>query len=119
LHVNDLADYVSESGEIAGRNAARYAGESRRFADISISKDFLYTVPQRVDIDHMEEETVMFFRSSHVRGKTTLRIIVNNKEVFTKKFRLMRPPEMERIAVDFGGALRAGSKITLRMETIL
>jgi len=116
LHVNDLVDYVSESGDVAGRNAARYTDGNREFANVSASKDFLYIVPQRIDVSNPGRETVMFFRSSRVRKKTTIRVYSDGTEVFSKQFQQLRPPEMERIVIKFGEELRPGGKITLKME---
>jgi thioredoxin reductase len=115
-HVNDLVDYVSEGGEAAGRAAARYTGGARAFADVSAGGDFLYVVPQRVDVDHAGGETVLFFRSREVRGKTVVRVFADGQEVFHKTYGRLRPPEMERIAVELNG-LGAGGGVTLTMET--
>ena len=60
LHVSDLADDVSQSGETAGRNAAHYAGQRRTFVDMSAGKDSPYVVPQRLDLECSEGETVLF-----------------------------------------------------------
>lgn len=40
LHVNDLVDFVSESGEEAGRNAAAWCGAKQRRVDINIGGEF-------------------------------------------------------------------------------
>ena len=116
LHVSDLVDYVSESGEIAGRHAARYAGESRTFAKVSAGADFMYTVPQRIDTDSLKGETAMFFRSSTVRDKTDVSVLADGKEVYRKQYGQLRPPEMERITVDFTDKLSPNGTITLKME---
>ena len=127
LHVSDLVDYVSQSGEVAGRGAARFSRERscaglfeehRVFADVSASGDFLYVVPQRIDIGHTEGETVMFFRSADVRDKTIVRVLADGSEVFSRKFNNLRPPEMERIEVSFEGRLHQESKITLEMAAV-
>ena len=49
LHVNDLVDYVSASGEEAGRNAAHYAQRTRAEIVLGASENFQYLVPQRLD----------------------------------------------------------------------
>ena len=118
-HVNDLVDYVSESGEIAGRCAARYTGENRKLVNVSWNADFLYTVPQRIDINSVNDGTIMFFRSSKVRKKTIVRVITDGKEIFSKKYSHLRPPEMERIMVNFGDVLRPDSKIGMTMESFV
>jgi len=151
MHVNDLVDYVSESGEIAGRGAAVYSAAQscaeqsgavqpgaaqtgavqpgtaqsgaasvscsrRQFASVNFSADFLYAVPQLIDVYALKGDTVMFFRAGEVRKKTIVRVLADGNEVFKKHFNQLRPPEMERITVGFGDRLHAGSKITMEME---
>lgn len=45
LHVNDLVDYVSASGELAGKSAAHFAAHTRDEVALTISDDFGYLVP--------------------------------------------------------------------------
>ena len=117
MHVNDLVDYVSEGGEVAGRAAAHYAEEVRAFAQVSTSKDFLYVTPGCVDISRMDEDVVFFFRTLEVMGKTLVRVLANGREVFQKKYNQLRPPEMERIEIDLTG-LCEGDDITFLMEAV-
>jgi len=117
-HVSDLVDHVSEGGEIAGRSAARYRGDRRELAEVSFGADFLYAAPQRVDLNSLRGDTVMFFRSLEVRGKTVVRVFADGNEVFSKQYNQLRPPEMERIVVNFGDALRPNGKIALKMESV-
>jgi NADPH-dependent 2,4-dienoyl-CoA reductase/sulfur reductase-like enzyme len=119
LQVNDLVDYVSESGKTAGQSAALYAanGGERSFADFNPDEAFLSMTPQRLDLDHLEEETTLFFRSRNDREKTLVRISINGKEVFNKKYNHLRPPEMERITLQLKDAgLRMGDHIRFIME---
>jgi len=126
MHVNDLVDYVSQGGEIAGRSAARYAAGPRALVEagarslinVSVGKDFLYAVPQRLDINTLQDETIMFFRVAKPLGETYVRVTADGREVFGKQFKSLRPPEMERIAVEFGKELNRGSKISLEMAGI-
>ncbi|MDR1617661.1 MAG: NAD(P)/FAD-dependent oxidoreductase [Treponema sp.] len=140
LQVNDLVDYVSESGETAGRNAALYAaggggpaggsggdggkpdrgsggGGERNFAEFLAGEGFLCMTPQRLDLDHLEEETTVFFRSRNDRGKTLVRIGAGGRELFAKRYNQLRPPEMERITLRLKDAgLRKGDRIQCAME---
>ena len=116
LHVNDLVDYVSESGEAAGRNAARYAGAERSLIDVAVSRDFSYVVPQRIDVNSLGDEMVLFFRTAEKRGATTVRVLSDGNEVIKKQYKQLRPPEMERISVTFGEGRRPAGKLTLTME---
>lgn len=101
LHVNDLVDYVSENAEQAGKNAARYVNSDRCLININSSDDFLYTVPQKLDINQNNSNVIVYFRSRKNREKTKFVISVDGKEFFSKKYSFLRPPEMERVEVDF------------------
>lgn len=120
LHVNDLVDYVSESGEIAGANAAQYVLEAtpREFADIKIdSKDFLYVVPQLININSREKEVILYFRSREVRENMRVTIKSRDNVLLSKKYVILRPPEMERVRLELKGDLSA-SQIEFTMEPI-
>lgn len=102
LHVNDLVDYVSESGEIAGAAAAAYSNsKEHKTATVGTGKGLLYLVPQRINLGENNSRAVVYFRSSEVRDKCTLTLTVDGETVFEKKYPFMRPPEMERIIMDF------------------
>lgn len=101
LHVNDLVDYVSESGEAAGRSAARYLPKKRIFAEMKTDGSFLYIIPQMLSITELTVPVTVYFRSKTERGKTRLTVTVDGREVYNKVYSQLRPPEMERIEIDF------------------
>lgn len=101
LHVNDLVDYVSQSGEEAGKAAALYDGKAAKLIDISASKDFLYLVPQKLNLNADNSSAEIYFRSREVLSECVLKMNVDGQTVFTKKYPFMRPPEMELIKIDF------------------
>jgi len=112
LHVNDLVDYVSESGETAGREAARFVPGERIFAELKADDSILYIVPQKLNLLDLSAPAVIYFRSASERGKTSLTVTAGSKQVYTKTFTVLRPPEMERIEIDFSGAgLKPGDSI--------
>jgi len=129
LHVNDLVDYVSESGSIAGEQAAllcsgtAFEGNtaSERAAATEIQpaaqaelcknpaeipiyadKTLLYQTPARIAPDG--KQAVLYFRSAAQREQAVLTIRAEtktgSKTLFKKTFRSLKPPEMERIIVD-------------------
>ena len=117
LHVNDLVDYVSQSGEEAGRAAALYSGEASRLIDISASKDFLYLVPQKLNLNADNSATSVFFRSREVLSECVLKMNVDGQTVFTKKYPFMRPPEMELVKIDFSQyGLTENSSVSFEIE---
>lgn len=119
LHVNDLADYVSESGDAAGKNAAIYANKQRTFVAVSADKGFAYVVPQKIDASSDTSGTVLFFRTAKERGKTRLRLLLDGREIVKKQYMGLRPPEMERIPVDLSGhELSEASRLELCLEEV-
>lgn len=102
LHVNDLVDYVSESGEIAGTHAARYAksrDRKRELIPLTMSGDLMYVVPQHLDLSTGNLATV-YFRSNKTYKKAVLRVFSGGTELLTEKYRIIKPPEMERVTLD-------------------
>lgn len=100
LHVNDLVDFVSESGAEAGKNAAAWCGAKQRRVDISIGDEFLYLVPQQLDLDSDNSKTVFYFRSKKVVEKSVLRLKINGEEAWKKTYPFLRPPEMQQLTLD-------------------
>jgi NADPH-dependent 2,4-dienoyl-CoA reductase/sulfur reductase-like enzyme len=117
LHVNDLVDYVSESGEQAGRAAAMYRHNDRFEVPITAGNKLLYVVPQRLDLNDKNLNTIIYFRSCEELGKCSLVISVDGKSVFRRRYTVLRPPEMERMEFNFGSVpLTPLSKVTLNIE---
>ncbi len=117
LHVNDLVDYVSESGRFAGSAAADYSGAARELVELSPGRDFLYSVPERLDVNSDMSKTVIFFRSRDERDKTQIDVFVNGQSVYKRKYAKLKPPEMERIEVDLS-SVKSGDKVTLELSEV-
>ena len=100
LHVNDLVDFVSASGEEAGKNAALFAAKSQRRGNINIGGEVLYLVPQQLDLESDNSKITFYFRSKKVLGKSTLRLTVDGAEVWKRRYPLLRPPEMQQLVLD-------------------
>ncbi len=119
-HVNDLVDYVSESGETAGRAAARYTGAPRTLIPVECDESILYTVPERVDLGSLEEPTAFFFRSREERKKTRLTVTADGREIYSRIYTSLRPPEMEKLLLPLKDAgLTAQSKILLSLTEVV
>jgi len=108
LHVNDLVDYVTESGALAGSAAAQYnfkePGESsykkgeELFVEVS-DQDFLYVVPQKIINKLNDKKTTIYFRSKKEEGEVVVKLLHNEKIIYSKKYEKLRPPEMEKIEI--------------------
>lgn len=104
LHVNDLVDYVSESGELAGKAAAGYRKSWQpggRKVSIGSDASLQYLVPQKLNLEQGLEKVVLYFRSRETIPLGTLCIEVDGKTVFQKKYRNLKPPEMEHLELNF------------------
>ena len=117
LHVNDLVDFVSASGEEAGKNAALFAKKAQHRVDIRIGNEFLYLVPQQLDLDSDNSKVTFYFRSKKVMGKSTLRLKVNGVEVWKRRYPFLRPPEMQQVVLDMNKfGLSATSDVCFEIE---
>lgn len=102
LHVNDLVDYVSESGEIAGSAAARFALDQHhcpRHVPVIPQGDIHYVVPQKLDIA-AGGQGIIYFRAARTLADASLEISAGGQALQLKKYPAVRPPEMERIVLD-------------------
>jgi thioredoxin reductase len=121
LHVNDLVDYVSENGEAAGRAAARHAAEraaqERAFAEFTFDQSLMYAVPQRLNVNELAVPVVVYFRSREETGKARLSVMLDGNEMYAKNYQRLRPPEMERLELDFSTfSGRPGSVVHFSLE---
>ena len=118
LHVNDLVDYVSESGELAGKSAALFCKEkTHEYVEIKTDDNFLYTVPQRLDVNGDLSNVTFFFRSRFIFNNCKLVLKVDGEKVYEKKYAFLRPPEMEKLVMDFEKfGVKKGSNILFETE---
>ena len=99
LHVHDLADYVSEEAEIAGRAAAEYlSGAIEKNADITLSTDgrIRYTVPQRIT---SKKKVTVYFRVSDVYRDARIVVKDGERVIINKKKQKVAPGEMETVVL--------------------
>ena len=99
LHVHDLADYVSEEAEIAGKGAARYLkskGEERaeKRKNVCAGNGVRYTVPQFITGN---SDVSVFFRTDNVYENICIVISDGERQLLRIKKRRVSPGEMQRI----------------------
>ncbi|HKL94354.1 MAG TPA: FAD-dependent oxidoreductase, partial [Clostridia bacterium] len=117
LNVFDLVDYVSESAESAGANAAIYASREREYIQIKKEKGILSFIPTQIDLKSNLDKIVLFFRADRDLDKAKLKLSVDGKVLFEKKFSYLRPPEMQRLELDLHAAeLNKNSKLSITLE---
>jgi len=117
LHVNDLVDYVSESAVEAGRNAAKYIKKDKNTINVTAGKEFLYMVPQILELNQDLSKCIEYFRVSRDIDGATLKVTVNGEEVMKKKYPHLRSTEMEKVVLDYTKYnLDKDSKIEFKLE---
>ena len=116
MHISDKVEYVSESGETAGRNAARYMSRERRLIEIETGKDCLTVAPQYIDPEMIFGELKLYFRPVNERRDTVVRLIVDNREVFSQQFEVLRPSSTQSIKINLTGELTTASKVIFRID---
>ena len=104
LHVHDLVDYVSEEATLAGINAAAYVkngGEaaSGHTVELKAVDGVRYTVPQTLDVDHMQDKVTVRFRVADVYKDRYISVYYDDVRVSHKKKKVLAPGEMEQVVL--------------------
>lgn len=96
LHVNDLVDYVTESGIAAGKAAAVYEKKKREYLELEAGDSLQYVVPQRIEKSAGTEKIVLYFRSRAEMEEAVFTCLSGDKILYEKRFRNLKPPKMFR-----------------------
>jgi len=115
LHVHDLADYVSEEAEIAGKCAAEYlTNKSTESINIDIKTDgkIRYTVPQHIN---KKEDVKVYFRVSDVFKNVRVAVYCEKKLLLSKNKEKLAPGEMEYITLK-SDILEDGTELCFSLE---
>lgn len=99
MHVNDLADFVSESGEVAGGNAAKEELAERDVTPVTSGEGLAYVVPEVIDWKKGTDNLIFYFRVRDTYHSKMLKVYLNDEVIMKKPFMTLRPPEMERLTL--------------------
>lgn len=104
LHVHDLVDYVSEEATLAGTNAAEYvlrgaARETSCCAALRARDGIRYTVPQTIDVAHMNEKVVVRFRVADVYKNRYISVFLDGSRIVHQRKKVLAPGEMEQVVL--------------------
>ncbi len=103
LHVHDLADYVSEEGEIVGKAVKEYLMRERRYRSQSIKiipgENIGYVVPQHIDFIVPDRKKIkLFIRVKKPEERIRVNLINDKGRVLgSYKRRIVTPGEMESV----------------------
>jgi NADPH-dependent 2,4-dienoyl-CoA reductase/sulfur reductase-like enzyme len=103
LHVHDLADFVTEESEKAGKAAKTFLMENGQkntsFIDLEASNNIGYVLPQKLDMDQPFDSVELSFRVTTKGDKGVFVIHQGDQEIMSKKARFVVPAEMEKITL--------------------
>jgi NADPH-dependent 2,4-dienoyl-CoA reductase/sulfur reductase-like enzyme len=101
VHVHDLVDDVSEAAEISGKSAAEYIAGKLKERKIPINvkngRNVRYIVPQIIRAEKFDEDIKFYLRVKEIEKDTRIVVSSNEKKIFEKKERIVRPPEMIKL----------------------
>ena len=102
LSVNDLVDYVSENGCVAGRAAALYSKEKekRNLVKVNINKKILTCIPQYIDLNSDRSNTIFYLRSNANYVDKEVIVKCDNNIIFKKAYKKIFQTESIRFSLD-------------------
>lgn len=96
--VFDLVDYVSLTGEIAGRGAAKYIKGNlelnQNYMQITPGENVSFVVPQRIRKANLENKLPLYFRVKQKQENVDVVVKIEDEICYKKKHRVVLAPEM-------------------------
>lgn len=107
LSVNDLVDYVSENGFIAGKAASDYvkAKKERKLVNVSHKQGIMTCVPEYIDLNSDLNEVTFYLRSNGDYRNAKIEIKQGDNVYFEKNYSRINQTETQRIKVNLNGIL--------------
>ncbi len=117
LHVHDLADFVSEEGEIAGVGAADFIkGNSVRRSGIPVRTDgnVRYSVPQTVS--DTNKDIRLYYRVGRIFSDVRVLVEADGKVIAEQKKKKVVPGEMQFVQLKAGIIPESTSEIKVYID---
>jgi NADPH-dependent 2,4-dienoyl-CoA reductase/sulfur reductase-like enzyme len=96
--VFDLVDFVSLTGEIAGRGAAKYIrnelATTKEYIELEAGENVSFVVPQKINKANLDDSLSIYFRVKNKLEKVQVTAEVNQEIIHKKRHRVVLPPEM-------------------------
>lgn len=100
VHVHDLVDFVSGESNHAGACAAKFITDKRvkgEYINIINGKNINYTVPQKLNVDAVDDKLTVFMRVNNIYHNKKLVVRCGDAVIATFKRQHLAPSEMEKI----------------------
>lgn len=118
VHVNDLADNVSEESARAGMYAARYAAgklpQVERTVECRTGENVRYLCPQKLCVTAQGEKVRVYFRVLHPEQDVVLTARCGDQVVARHKEFRVNPGEMNHMELDT--SLLTGDEVTVQVS---
>lgn len=102
LHVHDIVDFVTEESLKAGYYASKYINNKFKrgdYLEIKGDNKINYIVPQKVNIENVDDELTIFFRVNNIYHKKIIEISSGNEVIANVKKDHLLPAEMVKISL--------------------
>ncbi|MVX63572.1 FAD-binding protein [Clostridium chromiireducens] len=119
VHVHDLVDFVSQESKHAGFSAAKYIkGElnKNKYINIINGSNVNYTVPQRLNIDAVDDKLTIFMRVNNIYHDKALVVRCNDEVIAKFKRAHLAPSEMEKVVLGKVLLDKVKGDITISLE---
>jgi NADPH-dependent 2,4-dienoyl-CoA reductase/sulfur reductase-like enzyme len=117
VSVFDLVDWVTRTAETAGRAAAEYVMEGRKretVIRVNPGRNVKFVVPQLVG--SLDRGVDFYFRVEHPERAVRAMVLAGGGEVYSRKAKMVRPPEMVYAGVD--AATGKGKALDVTIEVV-
>lgn len=119
VHVHDLVDFVSQESKHAGFSAAKYIkGElnKNKYINIINGSNVNYTVPQRLNVDAVDDKLTIFMRVNNIYHDKALVVRCNDEVIAKFKRAHLAPSEMEKVVLGKVLLDKVKGDITISLE---
>ena len=115
LSVNDLVDYVSENGFIAGKAASRYAKNKneRKLIKVINKQGIMTCIPEYIDLNSDLKEVSFYLRSNNDYKDAKIIVKQKDKVLFEKKFNKIIQTESKSIKLDLSSIEQAEIEVNI------
>ncbi|AWK52456.1 pyridine nucleotide-disulfide oxidoreductase [Clostridium beijerinckii] len=119
VHVHDLVDFVTQESKHAGFSAAKYIkGELKKdkYVNIINGQNVNYTVPQRLNIEAVDDKLTVFMRVNNIYHDKVLIVRCNDEVIAKFKRAHLAPSEMEKVILNKVLLDKVKGDITISLE---
>lgn len=102
LSVNDLVDYVSENGFIAGKAASEYVknNKARNLVEVKNKKGILTCIPQYLDLNSDLSKVNFYLRSDNNYKDAKIVVKENERIILERPYKTINQTETQKLVLD-------------------